>query len=160
MYDDRIVLERRDFLSDKPLGDDWIVPLPATAGGDYSFTKRRARHPAPQFAAGAVVKASDGTAKNRAGTSLSAVTVTFPPANAGKGRAYYYEVAAVDEEGGERITKRILSEGWCDPVGGPRYAKNVSCVFAKAELPKVVRSFRVRPVGFFGAKGRAIESGG
>ena len=51
-------------------------------------------------------------------------------------------------------------EGWCDPVGGPRYAKNVSCVFAKAELPKAVSSFRVRPVGFFGAKGRAIESGG
>ena len=160
VYDDRIVLERRDFLSDKPLGDDWIVPLPATAGGDYSFTKRRARHPAPQFAAGAVVKTSDGTAKNRAGTSLSAVTVTFPPANASKGRAYYYEVVAVDEEGGERITKRILSEGWCDPVGGSRYAKNVSCAFAKAELPKVIRSFRVRPVGFFGAKGRAIESGG
>ena len=52
------------------------------------------------------------------------MTVTFPPANAGKGRAYYYEVAAVDE------------------------------------LPKIVRSFRVRPVGFFGAKGHAVESGG
>ena len=158
VYDNRIVLERRDFLSDKPLGDDWIVPFPATAGGSYSFAERRAAHPAPQFAAGAAVKVSDGNAKNRAGKSLSAVTVTFPPANASKGRAYYYEVAAVDEEGGERITKRVLSEGWCDPVGGPRYAKNVSCVFAKAELPKVVSSFRVRPVGFFGAKGRIVES--
>ena len=160
VYDDRLVLERRDFLSDKTLGDDWVVPFPATAGGDASFAKRRARHPAPQFAAGAAVKVSDGNAKNRAGKSLPAVTVTFPPANAGKGRAYYYEVAAVDEEGAERIAKRVLSEGWCDPVGGSRYVQNVSCVFAKDELPKIVRSFRVRPAGFFGAKGRAIESGG
>ena len=160
VYDDRLVLERRDFLSDKTLGDDWVVPFPATAGGDASFAKRRARHPAPQFAAGAAVKVSDGNAKNRAGKSLPSVTVTFPPANAGKGRAYYYEVAAVDEEGAERIAKRVLSEGWCDPVGGSRYVQNVSCVFAKDELPKIVRSFRVRPAGFFGAKGRAIESGG
>ena len=160
VYDDRLVLERRDFLSDKTLGDDWVVPFPATAGGDASFAKRRARHSAPQFAAGAAVKVSDGNAKNRAGKSLPSVTVTFPPANAGKGRAYYYEVAAVDEEGAERIAKRVLSEGWCDPVGGSRYVQNVSCVFAKDELPKIVRSFRVRPAGFFGAKGRAIESGG
>ena len=160
VYDDRLVLERRDFLSDKTLGDDWVVPFPATAGGDASFAKRRARHPAPQFAAGAAVKVSDGNAKNRAGKSLPSVTVTFPPANAGKGRAYYYEVAAVDEEGAERIAKRVLSEGWCDPVGGSRYVQNVSCVFAKDELPKIVRSFRVRPAGFFGAKGRAIESEG
>ena len=161
VYGDRIVLERRDFLSDRPLGDDWIVPLPAQAGGGaHSFTKRRAAHPAPQFAAGAAVNVSDGRAKNRAGKERPAVTAVFPPANAGKGRVYYYEVAAADAAGDEIVTKRVLSEGWCDPGGGPRYAKDARCVFAKDELPPRIGSFRVRPVGFFGAKGRAIESKG
>ena len=158
VYDDCIVFERRDFLSDKPLGDDWVVPIPAKADGDFSYRKRKVAQPAPQFAAGAGVKVVGGAAKNRAGKEFPSITVTFPPANAGKGRVYYYEVSAMDAEGSEIVTKRVLSEGWCDPIGGPRYVKDGRCVFAKDELPKGVRSFRVRPVGFFGARGRTIES--
>ena len=160
VYDDRIVLERRDFLSDKSLGDDWVVPFPAQVGGTYSFTRRRAACSAPQFAADATVRIESSNAKNRAGREKPAVTVTFPPANVGTGRVYYYEIAAMDMSGGEIVTKRVLSEGWCDPVGGPRYVKDVRCVFAEDELPPRIGSFRVRPVGFFGAKGRVIESKG
>lgn len=57
VYDDRIVLERRDALNDLPLGPDWIIPLLAD-GVDRTalpFAPRAKAEPVPQFASGAPI---------------------------------------------------------------------------------------------------------
>ena len=45
VYDDRIVLERRDFANDLPLGPDWIVPLPAYASSFAERAKTEGQEP-------------------------------------------------------------------------------------------------------------------
>lgn len=44
VYDDRIVVVRRDFLHDKSLGDDWVVPLSSGTkeAKPFSFKVRKA----------------------------------------------------------------------------------------------------------------------
>ena len=63
VYDDRIVLERRDFENDLPAGPDWVVPLPASA---EPFSARAEKSTAPEFAHGAAVKIARIKGENRA----------------------------------------------------------------------------------------------
>ena len=80
VYDDRIVLERRDALNDLPLGPDWIIPLLAD-GVDRTalpFAPRAKTEAVPQFTPGATVSATHGTGRARNG---KAETVSASPAH-------------------------------------------------------------------------------
>ena len=102
VYDDRIVIVRRDFLHDASLGDDWIIPLPVEKVKPFAFETRKAESAAPQFPDGAklAVEPYEDDEKKAYGW-----TVTIPCATAGATRAFRYEVSAKFEDtAGQGVT--------------------------------------------------------
>jgi len=150
VYGTTLVIERRDFVKGKSLGDDWVVPVPG--GPDQTFVARKAKRSAPEFAAAAkvAVKSDDKT-----------VTVNFPPAQTvAKCRVYEYEVTATLVEDDVDLVlaqRRVMAPDFFlpeTPEGAPG-----SCVFKRAELTWPGHYvFSVRPIECFGKKGAAIVS--
>ena len=155
VYDDTICLERRDFLYEKPMDGNWIIPLGA-AGHPCSYQERAAAEAAPQFAEGDAVKVSRSDADG--GKSL--VSVHFP--NVLKRtcgvRAYDFEVTL------EHRREDIILVSGQKRVFSPHRMNceeqdtgEVTCVFAFDDIPhNFPCRFAVRPCGCFGAKGEPI----
>ena len=167
VYDDRLVLERRDFANDMPAGPDWIVPLPAYAS---SFEERAKKAPVPQFPSGAAVTVERRKGKNRAKQETEQIVVSFPNVKGlgGGARAFDYQVTVeahdVDHDK-TWMTKRVYSPHFY--WAAEKDDDTVTCAFACAELPapnKVAtergRRFRfaVAPANCFGGHGAAIRS--
>ncbi|MBO4708691.1 MAG: metallophosphoesterase [Kiritimatiellae bacterium] len=106
VFDDRVVFERRDFVSGEKLGDNWVVPLPAKKPMPFAFEPRAAVSVAPEFPAGATLAARMTTGKNRGGGSVKSeerrvLEVTIPAANrTGAGRVFDYAVEISGRDGG------------------------------------------------------------
>ena len=173
VYDDCLVIERRDFQYDLPLAADWVIPLPFD--GSYAFAPRALKATVPEFASGAKVTVSHRLGRNRAGMKTEQTGVAFP--NVLKGvRAFDYEVAVECEDVDTVKTlavKRVYSPGFYRAA--EKDIAEVTCAFAPSELavPRYTDGsgkgplkgqfgsrwrFAVRPCNCFGAKGRAIYS--
>ena len=157
MYDDRFVVERRDFLNGMPLGPDWVIPLPSPDGA-LRTEVRAERSVPPQFAEDAKVSVSERVVVNRAKKSTDAVVVSFPVAHATSQtpRTYDYVVTAWK---GEKVVREkfVFSKGqfWADSLD----IKPVECAFAKSDLPDDWRTtvkFSAAPRDSFGNRGREI----
>ena len=168
VYDDRIVLERRDFENDLPAGPDWVVPLPA---GASSFDERAEKSAVPQFPADAKVAVEQIDGKNRRGDDVRQVAVTFPNVRGlgGGARAFDFEVSVVGRDVDRDrtwATKRVYSPHYY--WAAERDDETVTCLFALSELPapngKLERGrgveyrFAVSPANCFGRQGRPIFS--
>ena len=164
VYDDRIVLERREFMTGTSLGDDWVIPL---SGGErpYDFKRRAATAKAPAFAADAAPKLSDETdGKSRDGKKCRQVTLTFPPAlpsSPERGRAFSYEVRVLQTQGDFAdlpiLAKRVIPKGFNFGEADPRVREPVTCVFNAAELPhECPLKFEVTALECFGRRSRPI----
>ena len=152
VYDDRIVLERREFVWMEPLGPDRIVPWPPERK-PFAPDALRSATPAPEFADGAAVEVSapfDG--KTRGGTPVRQIKVAFPPARNG-GRVRSYDIAA---EGGEApdVVKTYLQE---DLFLTPRRWPKRNVFLFPAEAVAKGRTLRVYPKNCFGLRGKPIE---
>ena len=157
-FDDRLEIERREFVSGQSLGDDWVVPLPA-ANEAYSYAKRAAQRVTPEFAAGAKVEVKVTPKKDE--KDFTHVKLAFPSAETrGGSRVFEYEVTAVlleDDVDLVQAQRRMMSPDYYQPVS--KLAKAVSFTFAAEDLPvKGHYRFEVRPVECFGKKGAAIAS--
>lgn len=168
VYDDRIVLERRDFENDLPAGPDWVVPLPAHA---ETFSARADKAAVPEFARGAAVKIARIKGENRAKKKTEQIAVTFPNVTGldGGARAFDFEVVveAIDVDRTQTwMTKRVYSPHYYWAPG--KDDATVTCLFAVAELPQPNgkletargRTFRfaVSPANCYGKQGAAICS--
>ena len=166
VYRSRITFERRDFANDLPLGEDWVVPIPAKAD---SFAARAGRSSAPQFASSARIGVVKGKAVSRKGVQTDALFVSFPNvfAAGGRARAFDFEVQLEEMDVDAvkvRRTKRVYSAGFYK--GEAADEKTVVCPFAVSDLPAVNgkldplrgRRYRlsVRPCDSFGNKGKPI----
>ena len=160
VYDDKLVIERREFLGGEKVGPDWHVPLDGSRA--FAFDVRGAKMVAPEFAAGASVTVTRAMGKDRRGTATDQVTVHFPAAKpSATSRVYDYEVQAFayhEDVDYPVASKRVLSESFHLPP--TREATKGMCVFAASELPKKGTKVRfvVRPTECYGHKGRAIVS--
>ena len=161
VFDDQLVIERREFLGGEKVGPDWHVPLDGSRA--FAFDVRGAKMVAPEFAADATVTVTRAMGKDRRGTATDQVTVHFPAARpSATSRVYDYEVRAFayrEDVDYPVASKRVLSESFHLPP--TREATKGTCVFAANELPEKgthVRFF-VRPIECYGHKGRAISSG-
>ena len=160
VYDDKLVIERREFLGGEKVGPDWHVPL--VGPREFAFDVRGPKMVAPEFAAGASVKVTRAMGKDRRGTATDQVTVHFPAAKpSATSRVYDYEVQAFayhEDVDYPVASKRVLSESFHLPP--TREATKGTCVFAASELPKKGTKVRfvVRPTECYGRKGRAIVS--
>lgn len=153
VYDDRVVLVRRDFEVGDSLGADWVVPvLKAGEKTHWSVADRMKGWKAPEFPADAKATVKK-LAKGR-------ISVEFPPVKSSEGRlrAFDYEVAVEtrDGDGWKRgLVKRVFSPG------GPRpescEPKRANCIFAADKLPSLAEiRFAIRPTDSFGQTGRTI----
>lgn len=162
LYDDRLVLHRRSFFFDEPVGEDWTVPLPASVGGPFDFTVRAAKRRAPQFAAAAEVKVeSFAKAPEEAGDDYRGkkpcIRISYPCANAEKdGRVFDYAVTAIAED--KRLfTRELIARDFHLPKR--RAGLGGYCLLEPESVPmgqKIV--FEVVPRDEFGTAGRAIRS--
>ena len=157
VYDDCLVLERREFGNGKSLGDDWVVPIPAPAVGSspFDFGKRAAGRVAPEFAADAKVDV-------RADVKGKKWIVTWPGAETkGKCRAFEYEVTAYAAGADVEFVaaqRRVLAKDYYLPEG--EKVPRGECHFAWCDLPGTMQlRFEVRPLECFGKKGKARTSG-
>ncbi len=154
-----MVLERRDFGCDMPVGPDLVfsVSAEARANRTHSLAACKARSVAPEFAPGAVAAATRGMGKNRRKETVDQVTVTFPvvgPAG-NRPRAFDYVVRALGPDGALLKAKRVYSPGINLPP--EKDAKQANCVFAVAELGTGPIRFMVAPANCWRVEGRPIS---
>ena len=169
VYGDRIVVERREFLSGLDVGEDWVLPLSAAESKPFAFAERAKKIGAPSFPRGAALRVERAKAKTRgakasgkspeiASVEKECLKVVVPAAVAKDGaRAYYFEVAAT-AAGGGTVTKRVLAEGFNHGVMHPRAKGDTECLFALDELPKGVVRFSAKPFNCYGRAGGALAS--
>ncbi|MBP5510674.1 MAG: metallophosphoesterase [Kiritimatiellae bacterium] len=169
VYDDCIVVKRREFLSNLDLGDDWVMPLPAAESKPFAFTEHAKKLRAPQFADGAGLKIAQTKTKNRGGKSKDgkvkipsvakdSVQITAPASLPDRNaRLYCYEFTA-ESKSGEKKVKRVLAEGYNHAPEHPRAKLPTLCVFAKDELPAGELRFTAVPRNSFGLAGKTFST--
>lgn len=154
VYRDKIVLERRDFESDRPLGPDLVFSVDPKKR--HCDAQRREASVAPEFSADAKVSVLARSGRDRAGRSTEQVVVSFPPARSGGGRprAFDYVVRAERADGGLVKEKRVFASTAHMPESVE--AKTVECVFSRAEVARAT-VFSARPCNCWGKSGGAIR---
>ena len=162
VFDDRIVLERRDFLHDCPLGPDWVIPLPAPGKRPYDFKTRSKSLTAPEFAAEARVTVKTEKGRDRLGTERDQVIVSFPTIGGGPHHLRAHDFAVRMELRTGDLTRTVVekfvySPGMLLPEQHDRAP--ATCAFAKSEVPlkREVR-FVVTPRDCWGNAGAPIAS--
>ena len=158
---DRLVIRRRDFVFDRSLGDDWTVPLPATADTPFAFAARAKKRAAPEFDAGSkvTVQVSDEAPScARSDTEGPYVLVTFPAAKTvAKCRTFKYHLRALDADGKELLARQIMAPGFNLPEA--ECALPAECLFLASEFPlSVAVRFEVAAAECFGRCGKPIVS--
>ena len=172
VFDDHILINRRSFAYDEPLGPNWTLPLPLGEKRPYEKVKRiqAAKRKLPAFAEGAadqiVIKENPATAKLPAH-----VAVSFPSAVSG-GMVFDYEIKAEigdNHSEHEAIGKPIYDvqvRKWTRRIFAPKYFMPLSkrppmagCMFAYTEIPlgENIR-FAITPMDAFGNRGKTIYS--
>ena len=166
---EEVRIERRDFLRDLPLGEDWVFPF--AGARPYAPENRSRGHRAPQFAAGAalgvsrvanafdIVKIGSGEVLRR--ETVEQVRLAIPRAVAyGANRVFGYEVAAVDETDGKELFRRfLLAKEYHLPPSVP--SELPAFYVDAAELPQDRRiRFDVVALERFGARSRPLSWNG
>lgn len=163
VFDDRVVVERRDFFHDEELAPKWVFPATYAAGDERpcSFEWRAAHCGIPEFPRGAAATLTVSNPKAIAAGKLCPIDVSFPLAKDGNrgGRLAEFEVR-VEYEGANGVavskSKRVLPPNsfWARH----RWGGTVTTRFNVRDLPAAGTPFRVaiRPANAFGGKGRPI----
>lgn len=169
VYDDCIVVKRREFLTDLDLGDDWVMPLPAAESKPFAFAEHARTVSAPTFPTGAKVTVETIKARNRGGKSSDgketiaavekeAFKISVPPTAAGKTARLYALEFTAEAKDGTKKTKAVIANGFNQPLAHKDAQKGNHCVFAKDELPKGAVRFSVVPLNCFQRRGTALVS--
>ena len=155
VFDDRVVVNRMDVDRNEPVASAWVIPLPSPGTSPFDVEKRKAAEVAPAFPADAKVAVSRAQGKDRSGTPTDQVTFAFLPARSTDRtpRAYDYVVRLVGKD--RTVEKRVFAPNHFRPES--QETKDVTCVFAAAELPSSPFDVEVRPASFFGKEGRVIH---
>jgi hypothetical protein len=162
VYQGRLQIARRDFASGLPLGENWMVELPAKPR-PFSARAKAARR--AEFPSGAVLSAVFGRAATRGMERLGvriepevtdALLLEFPAATEG-GVPAEYEISA-DGAGGENRSTRICAVGGLYPRRHPNYSRTVTAAIPAATLPAQASVVRVTPLDAFGNRGRPLTA--
>ena len=167
VYDDRIVVKRREFISNLDLGNEWVMPLPSAEPRPFAFAEHAKSHRAPEFPEGAKIEVAVVKAKNRGGASPDgkekipsekkpSYKVVVPPVlKDDRARLFTLEFAA-EAKGGAKVEKVVLPDGYNHALAHEKNAKPHVCYFRIADVGKGDVRFTVTPVNCFGAKGRPL----
>jgi len=160
VYDDYVVIKRRDFYKDLPIDDDWVIPTTANAPKPYVPETLKANTPVPQFPANSAITVARGTAQTRSKVSKDIYKVFIPQANAvAGGRVYNYAVEAVTESGVTQLLP-VLDIGFNHSLQNADKQKPVTYQVPVEDLPQAgVFQFRVTPKDWYGRSGQPLLSG-
>ena len=169
VYDDCIVVKRREFLSDLDVGDDWVMPLPAAEARPFAFAEHAKKFRAPEFPAGAKAVVKRGKFKTRGGKSRDgkesiariekdSFTVTVPPVVAAKDARLFKVEFAAETTDGVKKTKLVAPLGFNHSLAHPNVKVSPHCRFALDELGAGDVTFTATPIGCFGARGKPISA--
>ena len=168
VYDDCIVVRRREFLSNLDVGPDWVMPLPTAESRPFAFAERAKKFRAPEFADGGKLEVMRTTLKTRGGADgdkpiesveKDAFRLTAPAAVPDPSARLYELEFAVEAKGGGRKTKLVLAEGFNHAPTHKKATDRSWCGFTVDELPKGEQvRFSVTPMNCFHARGATLVS--
>lgn len=163
VFDDHLVVHRRSFEYDVPLGDDWCLALPAALGGPFDVSRQRAEDVAPEFAADAkleIIRCAVAPTEI-AGPALRGkpcIHVKIPHPNALKrGSRVYDFVVELLVDGKPKMKRLILANGYNVPE---EKSNRVTHFLMEPELLSAGGDVRltVTPRTSFGKPGRPLTS--
>ena len=154
VYEDRVVIVRRDFLHDESLGDDWIIPLPAADAKPFAYDVRKAKGSAPEFAAAAKLAVT---------REEKGWLVTIPCADAAATHAFRYEIATgLKDKDGKALTFRAYDAKYNMPrfmSGAPtKYLVKDEALPKGADGKVLAPKIVVTPLDSFGNRGKALSA--
>ncbi len=162
IYDDFICIQRRCFVANDFLGDDWILPVGKGAAKPYEHARREKVAKAPEFKKGAAIKAEGyfGTPNKKGKMPTPELKLSWPaPVIKDKCRVLGYNVHVTFKADGEEKTLklRVLSPDHhlvpskigCDGV----------CYIKATAFPKNATkvNFEVSPFEAFGKTGKSLR---
>ena len=158
VYDDRMVVERRDFCGDQPLGDDWVLPLPIeNSAKPYGFAVRKEKARRPSFVADAKLAVRRCKARNCKREEVDAVEIVIPPAvQTSADRCIEFAVTAFGKDGA-KAEFNVLAEGFDRPPNHPRACGPTVFSVAADRLPAGTTRFEVAPLDCWWNRGAALS---
>ena len=163
------MVKRREFLSNLDIGEDWVMPLPASESKPFAFVEHAKRFRAPEFPPDAKLTVSAVNAKTRGGKSKDgkesirserkpALMVVAPPAVADdKARLFKLEFTAETADG-KKLTKLTLPIGYNHSIKHKSATSKQTCYFQRDELGTGDIRFTVTPINCFGARGKPLST--
>ena len=158
VYDEGLVVSRREFKAGTRLGPDWHVPFAPKRDGRYPHPTRAGTVAAPRFPAEAAVAVARVRTKDRAGVEREMFELRFPTAGStpSSPRAYDYEVCV--EAAREDVVQTVASRRFFSRIiYGEASDREVVARIPVEDVPtdRLTR-FAVRPVSAFGRRGGVI----
>lgn len=161
VFDDHLVVHRRSFAYDQPIGEDWCLALPSAPGGPFDPKRQMRESAGPVFAPEAKVEVVRCAVapKEIAGPALagkSCVWLKIPHPQTPKPGSRVYDFEVVLRVGGKDVLRRlVLANGFNVPEAQANRVTN--CLFGADEIPSAGEvSFAVTPRNAFGIAGRTI----
>ena len=167
VYDDMLVIERREFGAGGSLGADWVMPLGKFNPHPFSKEELKKVIGDPQFRTGAklmVEISNEETQSRREGENENSASprlcVKIPLADGNPdSRVYAYEVVAVGDEGAQRLFKAVYAAGVNLGMGHEPNGGVTTLDIPKSELPPgKTLTIAARPLSSLGTKGKAIAA--
>ena len=161
IYDDRIVVQRREFLNDVFVGPEWVMPLTTAEAKPFDFASRAKKSRAPEFAEGARIVARKIKAKTRAtaghpAVEKDAVAFDIPPALAvANARPHEFEILAKGAEGRTAVF-HVIANGFNHALSHKRASAPTPFKVALDRLPAGTTALEVRPLDCWWNKGAPL----
>ena len=167
VYDDMLVIERREFGEGGSLGADWMMPLGKYDPHPFSKDELKKVIGEPQFRTGVklTVEISNAeTQRRREGENENSASprlcVKIPLADGNPdSRVYAYEVVAVGDEGAQRLFKAVYAAGVNLGMGHEPKGGVTTLDIPMSELPTgKTLTIAASPLSSLGTKGKAIAA--
>lgn len=169
VYDECIIVQRREFLSDLDIGDAWVLPLPAAESKPFAFAEHSRRCRAPEFSPGAKLEITAIMSKNRGGKSpdgketiapalKSAFTVKAPAVSPVANARLFSMEFTMETPDGKKQTKRIIAKGFNLPERHSGAESPQLCIFSGKYPPGAELRFTATPVNCFGTRGKPLTA--
>ena len=156
VYDDMLMIERREFSEGGSLGADWVMPFGQYEPHPFSKDELKKVIGEPQF--GKSVKLKVESVKLECGEDAVRVSIPLADGNPDS-RVYAYEVVVAGDEGTPKLHKAVYAAGVNTGVGHEPNGGVTTLEIPASELPPgKTLTFAVRPLTSLGTFGRAIAT--
>ena len=157
VYDDMMVIERREFGEGGSLGADWVMPLGTAGEHPFSMKELKKVIGEPQFREGAKLAVEEWTNETK---GEKGITIKIPLADGNPdSRVYAHEVVVVGDGGKLQLLKAVYAAGCNLGIGHEPNGGVTTLEIPKSELPPGnTLDIAVRPFTSLGTSGKAIAA--